>query len=787
MRALDRKLLRDLAQTKGQAFAIALLVACAVSVFVGSVATYRSLVRSQRVYYDHYQFADVFAQVKRAPDSLKARIEKIPGVSLVDTRVVADATLEILGFDEPVTALLVSIPADGPPPLNMIHLRSGRLPAPGSLDEVVVGEGFAEGQRLRPGDAIMATIHGRRQRIVISGIGLSPEYVYQVRPGDLMPDNRRFGVFWMLRPALAKAMDMDGAFNNVTLRLAPDAVEKDVLAELDRLLEPYGGLGAGGRDRHVSHRFLSDEIRQLKSTAIVVPSIFLGVAAFLLNVVLSRLIGTQREQIAALKAFGYANLDIGLHYLKLVALIVIVGSIFGIFGGYQMGAGMTKMYAAYYKLPVFLYGVDVTSFVLALLLALGAGFLGVTGAVRRAVRLPPAEAMRPEPPATYKPTFVERLGLGRFLSQAPRMILRNIERRPVRTFLSSLGIAFSVAILVTGSFFGDAMEWIIDLEFRLAQRSDVTVAFVQAVPARSALELTSLPGVREVELFRSVPVRLRVGPRTYYTGITGMPSEPRLRRLLDGDGRPVAIPAEGLMLTRKLGQMLGLRLGDPVEVDVLEGTRPRRVLHIAAFSDELTGVSAYMSLDAVRRLMDEQDLVSGAFLIVDEQARPALYRELNRRPGVASVTLRQAMLKSFEDIAAENLLIFSSILVAFAIAIAAGVVYNGARVALAERERELATLRVIGFTRAEVSLIMLGELAVQVLMAIPLGWWMGAMLSKLTAVGSESDIFRIPVVISSWTYFFSAAVVVAASLLVALAVRHRLDHLDLVSVLKSKE
>jgi putative ABC transport system permease protein len=772
---------------KGQSAAIALLVACAVSVFVGAVATYRSLNRSQLSYYQEYQFADVFARLKRAPESLTGRIERIPGVSVAYTRVVADASLEVPGFNEPVTALIVSIPGDTQPPLNMLHLRSGRLPVPGAGNEVLASEAFANAQRIAPGDTLTAVINGRRHKIMVTGVALSPEFVYQVRPGDLMPDDRRYGVFWMPRRPLAAAMNLEGSFNDLAIRLAPGAVEKQVLADLDALLGQYGGMGAGGRDRHVSHRFLSDEIRQLKSTAIVVPSIFLGVAAFLLNVVFSRLISTQREQVAALKAFGYGNLEIGVHYVKLVTLIVIIGALVGIYGGYLMGSGMTRMYASYYRLPVYQYGVDIPSFALAAALAITAGVAGVAGSVRRAVSLPPAEAMRPEPPASYKPTFIDRMGFGRFLPQAPRMILRNIERTPLRTFLSALGIAFSVAILVIGSFFEDSLDLIMDLEFRQAWRGDVTVTFVSPVPARAAAELSGLPGVTEVEPFRAVPAVLRAGHRSYHTAITGMVPEPRLRRLLDGDGRPVAIPANGIMLTRKLGEILGVVPGDTLLVEVLEGTRPVRSLQLSSFSDEIIGVSAWMDIGALDRLMGTAPLVSGAFLAVEKEARPALYRELSRRPGVAGVTLRDAMLKSFQDVSADNILIFSSVLIMFAMAIAAGVVYNGARVSLAERERELATLRVIGFTRAEISAILLGELAVQVALAIPLGCWLGASLSKLSAIGVESDLFRLPVVISGSTYMFAIMTVIAASAVVALTVRHRLDHLDLVSVLKSKE
>jgi putative ABC transport system permease protein len=315
----------------------------------------------------------------------------------------------------------------------------------------------------------------------------------------------------------------------------------------------------------------------------------------------------------------------------------------------------------------------------------------------------------------------------------------------------------------------------------------MTVSFFEPTSFSAVYEISSLPGVEEVEPFRSVPVCLRVGNRSYHTAVIAGPEDARLKRLLTESGSPIRMPLEGLMITRKLGELLGLKIGDPVMVEVLEGRRPKLNLAISAFSDELFGASGYTTLGNLDRWMGDGELVSGFYMRTDPAFRKDLLDELKRRPRVAGISERDAMLKSFEDVMAQNMLVFAGILVLFAAAIAIGVVYNNARVSLAEKERELATLRVIGMTRGEVSLIMLGEMVFELVFALPLGCLIGWTLAKMLAVATETDLYRLPVVILPKTYMLAMGIVVATSIVTAFIVRRRIDRLDLVEVLKSKE
>lgn len=787
MATIDKKLVRDVLHLWGQVLAIALIVACGIASFVAMQTAYESLQLSQSTYYEDYRFAQVFGQLKRAPNSLIEQIQAIPGVAQIETRVVVDVTLDVPDRAEPVTGRLISIPAQQTPMLNDIFIRQGRYLDAGRSDEVLVSEAFAQANHLQLGDRLGAVINGRWQSLRIVGLALSPEYVYEIRAGDLLPDNQRFGVLWMEQKALATAFNMDGAFNDVALSLLPQANVADVIFSLDRLLTPYGAFGAYDREDQISHRFLSDEIIQLRTHAGIIPTIFLGIGAFLLHVLLSRLISTQRDQIAVLKAFGYSNLAIGRHFLKFVLAIVVIGAVLGVGSGLWLGSALTKVYAHFYQFPILRYEISLRMLLAAILISGSAAIVGALAAVRRAVALPPAEAMRPESPARFHPTLLERLGLQAFLSPVGRIIVRNLERKPMQALLSILGIALAVAMLVSGGYGQDATQSIINFQFYTVQRDDVTVVFNEPRSARVRYEVANLPGVLVAEPFRSVAARLRFEHRTHKIGIMGLEPRGELRHLVDRHLNPIDLPLDGILLTDKLADLLNVKPGDLLTVEVLEAARPVRTVPVAGLVDELIGLSAYMDMAALNRLMQEGPTLSGAFLAVDEQFLPSLYHQLKQTPAVASVSLHKTMVERFQQTIAESQGVATLIQVVFACIIAFGVVYNAARIALSERGRELATLRIIGFSKVQVAVVLLGEQAILTIAAIPLGFALGYGIAALLSLAYNTELYRFPLVISRASYAFAFVVIAIAALVSGWLVRRQCDRLDLIAVLKTRE
>ena len=785
MRVLDRKLLRDLWRLRGQLLAVALVLASGVSLFITMRSMHGYLRDRQAAYYDRYAFADVFASVRRAPRALESRLAALPGVSRLETRVVAEATLDVPGLDEPATGRIISIPDRGEPLLNRLHLRAGDYPA-GEPGGVLVSAAFAEANGLKVGDRLGAILNGRWESLRITGLAQSPEFIYEIRGGEIFPDNRRFGVMWMRRKELAAAFDLTGAFNDVSFTLAPGASEPELLAAIDRVLVRYGGLGAYGRDDQISHNFIKGEIEETQVTSIIIPGICLGVTAFLLHLVLSRLVALEREQIGVLKAFGYRHRTVAAHYLKLALAPVVAGSLIGVPVGLWFATLLAGVYARFFQFPDVSYRADWPVVLAGLALAGGASMTGAIGAVRRSLSLPPAEAMRPESPPVYRPGILERLGLSARIPLTGRTIARDLERRPVRSALAVLGLALAMSLCLMSQYMFVAVDQLKTIVFDLVQREDVAVTFMEPEAGRVRYELARFPGVLAVETFRAVPVRLRLGHRSYRTAIQGLADGATLRRVVDRSGDAVSVPAGGLLLAAPLAARLDARPGDLVTVEALEGRRRVRTLMVAAVVEELIGMSGYASQAEIARLTGEET-VSGAFLQVEADRRAALYRRLKQLPAVGGVGLREAAREGFERTIAESFAISITAIVLFAVIIAFGVVYNSGQIALQERGRELASLRVLGFTRGETTLMLLGEQATLTLLAIPLGILIGYGFVLLIVTRFESEIFRLPLVLAPSAVGFGMVVLLGAAAVSAVAVGRRVHRLDLIAVLKTRE
>ncbi len=787
MLTLDRKLVRDLWRLKGQALAIAVVMAGGVMTLILSVTTLEALSGARDRFYASHHFAEVFADLKRAPLGVASRVQAIEGVNLVEPQVQAAMRLSLPDFDDPIRGLAQSIPDGRQPSLNRLHLVAGGLPEPGRDDQVVVSDAFAEAHGLGPGDRLEAIIDGRRVALGIAGVASSPEFLYQVAPTDLMPDYRRYAVIWMNQRALASAYGMEGAFNRLSLTLQAGASAEAVIDALDQTLARYGGTGARTRDDQSSHRFLEEELSQQRIQATVLPAIFLTVSAFLLSVVMSRLIQTQREQVAVLKAFGYDDAELARHYGLLAGAIVLLGWALGAALGAWAAGGLVGLYREYFRFPDLPARVPLWALALSLAIVAAAALAGTWRAVWRAVSRPPAEAMRPPAPQRFRRSALERALPAALIGHEGRIILRNLGRHPAKAGFSIAGIALSAGLLLMGAYQLDAVEEMIDRQYRQVLRMDMELTFVDATPARAAGELRHQPGVLAVEAWRRVPVTLRHGHREARTALLGLEAEPRLRQVLDADGRAQRLPKEGVLLTRYLADQLDARVGDELEVTVMEGQRRRLTLPLAALVDEPLGVGAYITRDRLNRLLGEGNAISGAWLLIDPEQREALNAALWEMPAVAAIGRLDEAERGIRDYLDETVLIVALIFVAIATSISFGVVYNNARIAFAERARELATLQVLGYTRAEVARILLGEIALLTLAAIPLGWGIGVVFSYLLNQAFSSDLFRIPLVFTPQAFAFAASGVLAASLLVGVMVIIRLGRLDKVRVLKAVE
>ncbi len=787
MSPLDRKLLRDLWRIKGQAVAIGAVIAVGVLMLVMMSGLVTSLDETRRAYYERYRLADVFAPVKRAPEYLIGDMAAIPGVSAAEGRVTGGALIDIPGQDLPVQAQAVSLPDFGEPRLNDIRLSEGRRLESDHPDEILLLNGFAKAHGLKPGCTISATMNGARRNLRIVGLAQAPEFLYTAAPGELISDDSRFGVIWMSRSALAAAYDLEGAFNEALLSLGRNARLPAVLDAADRILEPFGGLGVYGREDQLSNRFVSEEIDGLRATSASVPPIFLAVAAFLLYIVISRIVQAEREEIGLIKAFGYTSLEVGLHYFKLVLAIAAGGAAVGCLLGIASGRALVDIYLLYYKFPFLVFQLDPASFVTGFMVSVGSASAGGLLVLRQVFALTPATAMSPPAPPDYNRRGRIGKALNALLDQPSRMVLRRLTRQPLRMATAMIGIALGMALSVSMIGILAGFDRMVDLTFNVIDRGDVTVSFNEAMSDKTIFELQRLPGVIAVEPVRFVPVVLRHGLNSHRGEINGLTSSPRLNRPVDSDLQTIYLREGGIILAQALADILDVGPGDILTVEVREGRRPVLSIPVAGIAETLLGSPAFMQLSALNRALGEPNRVSAAYLRIDSAHSSAIYRTLKQMPSVAGVSLKRdarAALQKQMDTGAGAM---RFIMAAIAAVITFGIVYNAARIAYAERARDLASLRVIGFTNGETAFVLLGELAVVTLTALPVGAVLGYFLSFAIAAGFSTDLYQIPAAFSPESYGGAALAVMGAAVASGWLVKRDMDKAELVSALKTRE
>lgn len=786
---LRRKALRDLRRLWGQALAIALVLAAGVATLILGNGAHRALSDTRDRYYADYHFADTFTDVTRAPLALARDIGAIDGVMTVEARIVKLGRPEIDGMAEPATVLLVSLPE--PDGLNRLHLREGRLARPDAADEAVVSQGFAAAHGLRQGSRLTVVMNGKRRNLAVTGIALSPEFIYALGPGEMMPDPRRFGVLWMPRPALEQAFDLKGAFSNLVLKLAPGVSEAQVIAALDRLTAPYGGGGATRRSEQTSHAFLDAELKQLGAMARVLPPIFLAVAAMLVHMTLSRLITLEREQIGLLKALGYTPVQIAGHYLEFVLLISLGGILTGFAAGAWLGAGLARLYARFFSFPFLDFGTDLRVYGLAAFVTALAATAGALQSLRAVMALPPAVAMAPPAPADYRGGGGSLLRSPSLhwtgLRQTGRMVARHMTHWPYRTASSVLGMAMAVAILVASLWSFGSIDHMIRVTFHLAERQDVKMVLVAPAPPEVMADIRQMPGVMAADPFRLVAAELVHGARSKRVLIEGRPAGASISRVLSPDLQPMPMPEAGLILSEALAEALLLRRGDRVTVRFLDGRRAVTDFPVSGISLGYMGLGAAMGLTELGRATGDGPLVSGADILLDAAETDAFFAAATAAPKTGFLNVTDLTVSRFRATLAENIVLMISVYVTLATIIALGVVYNFSRIALSEQGRELASLRVLGFTRAEVASVILMELAIVVLLAQPLGWLIGHGIGRAMVAAFSSDLYRVPFVMGREVYATASLIVLAAAGLSAIAIRRRIDRLDLIAVLKTRE
>lgn len=789
MRTLDRKLLRNLLSLRGQVAAIVLIIGCGVASYVTMFTAYRGLVESREAYYLRYRMADVFASVERAPRRVVRELERVPGVRRVEGRIVFDVTLDLPTLAEPGSGRIVSAPDRRQPHLCDLHLTAGSWFSGDGTREVIVAARFARVHGLAVGDTLSVLMNNRKEALRIVATALSPEYVYMIRgAGDLLPDPERFTILWLSHSFAEAVFGYDEAINDVVATIDRDANPEAIVQAFDIALDRYGGPGAYGREDQISNRLLHEEIKGLKTTVTMVPAVFLGIAAFILHVLMGRLVAAQRAQVALMRAFGYTRAAVALHFLKFAAIVGVLGALVGTVGGLLMARGMLRMYQQFFEFPVLTLTPDPLAIAAGAATSVVFACLGTAHAVWTVSRLDPAEGMRPPAPATYGETLLERFrALWASLGFAPRMVLRHVARNRLRSAITALGVSLATAITLFAFFAFGAWAQILDVQYRLVERHDASVQFHRKRGLDALREVRQADGVLLAEPELLIGVELVNGRKVHKTALRGLAPDGELRALIDSRLQRTQLPDEGIVLARGLAKVLGVRAGDALEVRVLEGREPTLQLPVAKVVDEYLGANAYVEIGTLSRLMGEEFALSGVLIRVDPQRREQLGRTLKDLPSVSAVNFKDNTLRMLRETIQGSQQVANVVILGFAGIMAFGVLYNTARISLAQRGRELASLRILGFSHREVGAVLAGEGMLLTVLGIVPGLGLGALLAYAMSQAHQNELYSFPFVLPASSLLASAAVILAFALVANALVLRQLRELDLIEVLKTRE
>lgn len=787
---LNRKLLRDMWQARGQALAVAVVVACGVAVYIAIGSAYRNLLLTRDSYYEEYRFADFEIYVDRAPRSAVFKLESIPGVRKARARIVQDVNVDVPGIDESRTGRIVSMPEKQTPVLNDIFMLDGRYFEPGQLNEVILSKRFAEANGLSLGDSIEVSLDRKKHALNIVGLALSPEYVYLIRNvQELVPSPERFGILWVPEDFAETALDLREACNNLVGTVDnPEGIDL-ILDEAGEILESYGVFAKTGREDQISHRFVTDEIKGLGVNAKVTPAIFLGISALIILVLLTRMVRQERTEIGLLKAYGYSDIAVASHYLKYAIVLSGIGCLAGFVLGQYLANAMIKMYIQFYEFPIL--RARMYPFILAQSMGIALGFavLGAMVAATRAAAVRPAESMRPPAPGFGTRTFLERIdSVWKRLSFTNKMIARNLARSPLRSSFNAFGVAISCLVLMIGFFSSNAMDYMIQFQFTEVQREDMTVNLTREMGKDALYEFQRFDHVRRVEPVLLYPFTLRNGWREKDVVIMGISGDSVLQRLMDSDKNVISIQGEGVVLPAYLAKQLGVEAGDYLETEPLMGRlKNKKSVRVRGISQQYLGSSVYMTIDALSRVIDEPFAMNALHVQTEAGGEDALNTFLKDVATVAAVAVKARMLESLLATLAMSMKIMNTIMVGFAGAIAFAIIYNVTAVSLAERERELASLRVLGFTQQEVGAILYRENFVLAVLGIMFGLPLGVSMCGLMVHAYTTDLYRFPFYIAPSSYMITSVLAAGFVGLANLAVRRRISRLDMVEVLKSRE
>ncbi len=785
---LWRKLLRDLKDNKAAYIACVVVIGIGLMVFTFSAIVLENLQAAKDDFYRDYNFADGFIRVRGIPDAEINRIKQIEGVAYLEGRLVKDVRVLLPGKDESIFLRLVSTVPGEREGLNRVQMLKGEEPDGRSRDLVVAPDFFAANE-LNLGDILPVIAAGHIYDLRISGVGQSPEFVYALRTAqDIYPNPETFGIAHVPLSVMRSIFQEGESYNDLVFSLNPGYSYEDVEARMKPRLERYGLESMYPKKDQVSEVILNQELDQMRGMVTTLPVLFLFVAAVILYILIKRMVEQQRGQIGTLKAFGYTNREILVHYISYAVIIGIAGGILGGLSGIWISFPLTELYKEFFSLPGleshFSLKYMLADILMATSFSLVAGYFAGTDILK----LQPAEAMRPPTPPEGGKTWLEQQQLyWNCLNIQGKMATRNIFRNKARAFFTMLGITFAFAMIATTWYFQAITEVMITDQFVKVQTHSAKVVF-SSPQAKDAVvrEIGRFPGVNRVEPVLEVPALLRHNWHEKGSVIMGLSQDSQMYNILTDSGEKLHPPSNGVLLSSRLAELLEVKQGDFIEIDSFYNGGKAVNVEVVDVVPQYLGVNAFMEIDALSALLKQSKMATSVLVDLEQDSLSALKDKYQDSERIAVVEDRGAMLATFNELM-ESYGYMIYVLAIFALITGFAVVYNSSIVSLSERQRELASLRVLGMSPGEVLQILTFEQWFISIFAMITGIPLTILLIKGMADSMNNDMFSIPFIVEFFPFIMAILGTAFFVVIAQWTINKKIHKLSMVEVLKERD
>ena len=755
---LNRKLWRDVLRHRAQFIAVAVTVFLGVTMFVASYDSYLNLDASYQATFTEYRFANL-TYVGGDVEALADSAVGVPGVESVSVRTVADHPLRINGLK--MLGRIVGVPADRQAEVNQLKVLEGSYLPTG--EAILVEEHMANHFDLKPGDSVDLLAGDTWVAAEVAGIVSSPEYIWPSRNRQELittPDN--FGVVFATEET-ARKLTATGP-NEVAIYFDGGADNADLVDELAGVAAGAGVTADYTRAEQPSNAALAEDIKGFEEMAGFFPLLFLTAAGLASYVMISRLVHAQRPHIGAMLANGMTRRKVLRHYLGYGVVPGLVAAIPGAVAGALLARIITTFYTRLLSVPVTLIEFYPANALGGILFGAGAAFLAALAPALVASRIRPAEAMRGETPTGGgRTSLLERIIPP--LRQLPirwRMPLRGIGRNPRRTIYTVIGVVLSLMLVLVSWGMIDTVNHLMNTQFVEIQQEDATVYFTGPVGDADISALGEIDGVEVVEPSLEIPVRLTAGTDTYDTALVSLDAETEMHRFLSADGEWLEL-GSGLLVGKALGGLLGVEVGDSIEVQVgLLGASFTE--EIAGFLDEPLGTLAYVSSGHLTEIAGVDLPATSALIRYEEGVEGGdLRAAITELPTVAAFNDSKAMFDMMQQFMV-LFYAFVGVMLVFGGAMAFALIFNAMSVNIAERRREVATLLAVGTDRRTISRLITTENLIVAAMGIPIGLVAGYYLSKAAMGTFSSDMFSFDLYVEPMTFVWASLAIVVVAL-----------------------